>query len=60
MYVHLLFRSSIVFRTRPVTSWKLPTQSVYFARTVVPLATVLYRMGMLVVEQGLGWCVSVW
>lgn len=49
VYVHLLFRSSMVFRTRPVTSGKLPTQSVYLASTVVPLATVLYRMGIVCV-----------
>lgn len=51
VYVHLLFRSSMVFRTRPVTSGKLPTQSVYLASTVVPLATVLYRMGIVCVSS---------
>ena len=46
MYVSLEFSGGILFKICSVTSAKLPAHEANLARTVVPLATTLYRIGM--------------
>ena len=50
MYVSFEFSGVILLKICSVTSAKLPAHEANFANTVVPLATTLYNIGMVISE----------